>query len=155
MPLGISHSHPHLCLIWESTGWNLSDFQIPGNKIIGGFDQHLLPEAVKGPLLKTVQFRSLSVCPTRACCLFPSSAIAQGSLGWRWGLCLWRCPMPPQIWPCFMSGPFDASCLPLSFLWCPLYPFLSLPLRAWNGPLQPRCWFGIWEQEQGYDLLVS
>lgn len=76
-------SSPYLCLIWEPTGWNLSDFQMFRKKITGEPDQHLLPEATKGVAVKgwLCAFQVLILCPTHTGLVFPSSEVVPGWLG--------------------------------------------------------------------------
>lgn len=43
-----------------------------------------------------------------------------------------HCLIHPRSGPPFVSGPFDASCLPLRSLWDPAYSFFSMTIKAWN-----------------------
>ena len=130
MPLEISHSHPHLCLIWESTGWNLSDFQILGNKIIGGFDQHLLPEAVTGASTEDCAIQVL-ICVSHAGLLLISKLS-------HWTR-LFGLEVRVMLMALSHATP-DLALLHVWAIWCllpsfeiPLVPSVSFPLAALKG----------------------
>lgn len=112
-------SNPYLCLIWEPTGWNLSDFQMFRKKITGEPDQHLLPEATKGAAFKgwLCAFRVLILCPTHTGLVFPSSEIMPGWLG-----CAGILNMPSQLlwnsyWLLMVTPFFSSSFKQKHMLW--------------------------------------